>query len=320
MASSDDATDCASEPCCPFDALPREVLLEVLAWVGAWAPPESTLACPWSAAEKLSAMNVCTAWRDALRGSPGAMARLLLNTSTSEQHHSSCIVRASRAGKADILAAMLAHAAVGVLPQQAHAAAADKGLLAACVRGHAPCVRALLQAPGHAARADCDDSKALLYAAQAGHADVVDLLLGAPRHAARADCHHSEALRCASLHGHAEVVRLLLRAPCHAAHADGRDGEALLHAACSGHAEVVKLLLGARLHAVRADCRGGEVLVCAAGCGHAAVVEALLSAPEHPAQADCNDCEALVRAARCAFVRQEHLDCMCSLHRFACQM
>ncbi len=107
------------------------------------------------------------------------------------------------------------------------------------MNGHTAVVKMLLAA---GARADAADSTALLYAAgPRGSPDMVRALLEAPAHAAHADAQHSQALRAAAIGGRFNACRLLLSARQHPARLEHCWG--VIHeAAARGHHRVLALL------------------------------------------------------------------------------
>lgn len=153
---------------------------------------------------------------------------------------------------------------------------AELGLVRSAEGGMDGVVRALLEWPEDAPRADCKSGQALLCAARSGHDVVVRTLLNWPKNAPRANCMTNQVLAMAAHGGHEPIVRTLLGWPKHAPRANCNEGWSLVLAVHNGHDKIVKMLLEWPDHAPRADCQDGWALALALSRGHDDVVKTLL--------------------------------------------
>ena len=139
----------------------------------------------------------------------------------------------------------LRHALARPADVHAHGFGGFTALMHAARRGHAACVRLLLEAGADTERvAHYGGGTALMYAARRGHAACVRLLLGAGADTERVEREGgATALMCAAKRGHDACVRLLLLAGADARRADSAGRDALALARLGGHGGCVRELV-----------------------------------------------------------------------------
>jgi serine/threonine-protein phosphatase 6 regulatory ankyrin repeat subunit B len=191
-----------------------------------------------------------------------------------DRRGSSALLIATREGREDIVAALLAHGA----PADGSAADPEPPVVAAAKTGHFAILRALIAAHAHLEARDASGASALMVVAErSDNANAVGDLLDAGAAVEGADKAGRTALWYAARAGRAETVRLLLQRGANTDHPD-QDGVTPVAAACAaGATATVDLLLakGVRLEARTA--RGDTALLLAASAGSTEIVDHLLA-------------------------------------------
>ena len=182
-------------------------------------------------------------------------------------------------------------------PEERHVMALTESLMAGCLSGDLPAVRAALAAGASANRGNsvCP----LFAAAYKGHADVVQALLVAGADTGIKEEGGRTPLIIAAMHGHGGAIQALLSAGARIDEADRRGSTALAHAALRGHAQVVSALAqqGASANPVLGNgCRLIEVAASSHGPDMPSVVTVL--AQHLRAQLDGPAAQAILGRAR----------------------
>ena len=252
-----------------------------------------------------------------------------LGAALAAMHVQEAFIAAAQGGHVHVCAALVASAAFaeagGLLPDTAHTALAlacgsgasdtAKWLLRntaaspvafaqlafrlACRRGHAECVKALLQADGTPIDPSEGGEEAFIGACAGGHTHVAELLLKQAAGAGRTLCAGAKgnsALLWAAWGGHGECVRLLLQLPTqHGVDIAQDDGVVLLAAMGSGCADTVVQLLQAR--AEWSSSLIQEAAVAATTAQASACLQVLLDSPASKDMDLGADQQALFKAA-----------------------